>query len=684
MCQFLHHCPHIGHPIIITKYFLAKRRYNYGRAKRVGLLDVTLRNSPYPISSTILDGSLGWMHMNDNNNLDHLHILIVDDEELIRQSLQQTVNRSGYNCSASKDGKEALAVLDNRSVDVVITDIKMEGMDGIELLKRVKEKHDADVIVMTGFAGDYSYEDIIETGASDFVLKPLSAGEIIVRLKRVLRERSLKAEMTKAHKELKSSHKELVRTLVALIEEKDMLMKGHAERVAGGCVHFSRKLGLSKNVIEKTYFAGLLHDLGKVYLPGELFIKTDQLDEDGIKKLQQHPEFAEKILSNISMLKHILPIIRHHHEAFDGSGYPDGLKGDNIPIEAQILGLVNSFDNIMSAGSNGNSLTEQESVQKLAKSANRQFDPGLVKDFVLFKKETVDGLIEPVTGEAEGKEMKGSIREALFGIMQKYKNGEIELPVLPKIVQEIQGVINNPVSTVDNLIQVIERDAAISIKLISIANSPIYRGTDKYTTVKEALPRLGVKEIQNIISAIATKSLYETKNNHFKKLMEKLWVHALASGYCARAIAKNLMFGDQDKIFFMGLLHDVGKLPLLKSLSEVFSNNGSPNMEEVVSNVQAIHSSFGGIVLERWGFGKEYIEIARQHDKDEFPEGTEKAVLIVSLANVLTRKLGYSLLEDDIDPSETESAKTLELEPETLDTIFEKTEQIMQDSGCFN
>lgn len=628
------------------------------------------------------------MRMKDNNNLDHLHILIVDDEELIRQSLQQTVNRIGYDCSTSTDGKEALTVLENRSVDVVITDIKMEGMDGIELLKRVKEKHDADVIVMTGYTGDYTYEEIIETGASDFVLKPLSAGELIVRLKRVMRERSLKAEMTKAHNELKSSHKELVRTLVALIEEKDMLMKGHAERVASNGVHFSRKLGFSKNVIEKIYFAGLLHDLGKVYLPRELLIETHQQGEEDIKRLQQHPVFAEKILSNISMLKHILPIIRHHHEAFDGSGYPDGLKGDNIPIEAQILGLVNSFDNMTSAGSNGNSLTEQEALEKLAKNANRQFDPGFVNDFVLFKKETMDGFNEPVTGGASGeveeKEMKGGIRDALKRIMQKYKNGEIELPVLPKIVQEIQGVIKNPVSTVDNLIRVIEKDAAVSIRLISIANSPIYGGTDKYTTVREAVPRLGVKEIQNIISAIATKSLYETKNEHFRKLMEKLWFHSLASGYSARAIAKSLRLGDQDKIFFMGLLHDVGKLPLLKSLSEVFSNNGSPDMQEVNSNIQAIHPNFGGIILDRWGFNKEFIEIARQHEKEEFPESTEKAILVVSLANVLTRKLGYSLLENDIDPSETASAKRLELDPETLDTIFEKTEQIMQDSGCFN
>ena len=628
------------------------------------------------------------MRMEDNNKPDHLHILIVDDEESLRDTLQQMVNRAGYACSTSPDGKQAMAILNNRRVDVVITDIRMEGMDGIELLKRIKEKHDADVIVMTGFTEDYAHEEIIASGASDFALKPFSAGELKVRLKRVLWERSLKAQMSKTQKELESSHKQLVRTLVSLIEEKDLLMKGHAERVASNCVHFSRKLGFTKNVIEKLYFAGLLHDLGKVYLPRRLLANDRELNEDEIERLKQHPLFAEKILSNISMLKHVLPIIRHHHEAFDGSGYPDGLKEEEIPLEAQLLGLMNCFDNLTAAGSNGNPLSDQEAIEKLAKRATRQFDPGLVNDFVLFKKETVDGLKDPVidgiSSASEGEKANGGIRGALMEIIQKYKNREIELPILPKIVQEIQAVVKNPASTVDNLIRVIEKDAAVSIRLITIANSPIYRGTDKYTTVREAVPRLGVKEIQNIITAISTKNLYEAKNGHFKDLMEKLWFHSLASGYSARAIAKKLSLGDQDKLFFMGLLHDVGKLPLLKSLSEAFPNNETLNMQEVISNIQAIHPNFGGIILDRWGFNREFIEVSQQHEKEKFPEAVEKAVQIVSLANLLTRRLGYSHIEDDLDLTETEAAKRLELRPETLNAIHEETERIMQDSGCFN
>lgn len=107
-------------------------------------------------------------------------------------------------------------------------------------------------------------------------------------------------------------------------------------------------------------------------------------------------------------------------------------------------------------------------------------------------------------------------------------------------------------------------------------------------------------------------------------------------------------------------------------------------MQNIISNIQVIHSSFGGFMLERWGYNKELIEIARQHDKEEFSENTEKTILVVSLANVLTRKLGYSLFDNNIDPSETESAKQLELNPEVLDTIIQETEKLMQDAASFN
>ena len=129
----------------------------------------------------------------------------------------------------------------------------------------------------------------------------------------------------------------LVKTLVSVIEERDPFMKGHAERVATNCVLFSRQLGLSKMQINQIYLAGLLHDIGIVYIPLEITQKSGELPEEEMDMVKKHPLISEKILSKHDMLKAILPIIRHHHESFDGSGYPDGLKAEEIPIDGILL-----------------------------------------------------------------------------------------------------------------------------------------------------------------------------------------------------------------------------------------------------------------------------------------------------------------------------------------------------------
>lgn len=132
---------------------------------------------------------------------------------------------------------------------------------------------------------------------------------------------------------------EVVKTLVSLIEEKNVYMRGHAQRVASNCVFFSRKLNFSKSDVEQIYFAGLLHDIAMVFIPIEIFEKSGKLDENEIAIVKQHPVMAEKVLSNLSRFQAILPIVRHHHEAFDGSGYPDGLKGDEIPLGQEYSAL---------------------------------------------------------------------------------------------------------------------------------------------------------------------------------------------------------------------------------------------------------------------------------------------------------------------------------------------------------
>jgi len=472
---------------------------------------------------------------------------------------------------------------------------------------------------------------------------------------------------------------EIVKTLVSLIEEKDMVMRGHAQRVASLCVYFSKKLKLSQGSIKNIYLAGLLHDIAMVYIPVEIFQKTGNLDEDEIAMIKQHPVMAEKILSNLTHLKEVLPIIRHHHEAFDGSGYPDGLQGDEIPLEARILCIVDSFDAMTSPRSNKPTMTTEKALRKIVNDAGKKFDKNLIIEFIDFIKST-GGTLKREDKSKEKAETE-SMREMVIGIVQKIKDKTIELPILPKSAQDIQSVMNQSSSSAKDIANVLERDAAISVRLIHIANSPVYRGSGSFYSVKQAIPRLGIKKTQSIVSAILNKNLYETKNEQFRLLMYKLWLHSLASAYCSRVIAKKLKIGDRDKLFLMGLIHDIGKPPLIKIISETIPQDELLNMGDITICIQEVHTSFGGEVLKAFGFPQEFIKIATQHEGPKFSATTEKEILMVNLASNIAHQIGYGLFDDEIELSNLESTKLLEIDPDELDTIVEETKKIMQNTG---
>lgn len=499
----------------------------------------------------------------------------------------------------------------------------------------------------------------------------------------------------------------LVKTLVSIIEEKDGFMKGHAERVASTCVHFSVKIGLPKTEIEHIYLAGLLHDIGMVFIPLEIIQKQEKLTEDEMCMVKNHPVVAEKILSNLSFLKGSLPIIRHHHEAVDGSGYPDGLKGEEIPLGAKILCLVKSYDAMTTVRSDSPALTTEEALVEIKKKAGQQFEKDLINDFIIFlkapetsseeakeqeskerEKEEKEKKVEEkekridaeVIEHIEKKGDKEVLQDAIQGIVKRFKRGEIDLPVLPKVVQEIQKVMSKPSATVDDLAKVIERDAVISVKVISAANSPFYRGTEKVRTVETAIPRLGFKETQSIVSAIANKGLYDTKKKMFKTLMQHLWLHSLSSAYSARALAKELLLGDGEKFFLMGLIHDIGKVLLIKALDEISLQMSSLDKNDIITITQDVHTNFGGAILRRWGFTEDFVRVALLHNGKDFNNALDKDVLVTNLANNISYKIGYSLFDNNngVDLARLQSAILLELTPNTIETICEDIKNLME------
>jgi len=467
---------------------------------------------------------------------------------------------------------------------------------------------------------------------------------------------------------------EVVRTLAALLEEKDPFLKKHSERVANNSANFCEEYRIAAaGDFEAIYLAGLLHDIGIVAVPIDILNRSDPLSEAEMVRIKRHPVSGEKILSNFSYLKEILPMVRHHHEAFDGSGYPDGIAGENIPLGARIIGLFNHFDNLVFPRFSEKELSLEEALDDINSKAGQQFDGKLIDNFKIF--------VETNSGNSEDyllKKETASMRSIFTGILQKFQAGKINPPVMPQVVREIQQVVKRPKSTAEEMAQVIEKDPVISLRLISVSNSPVYRGVSEIKNVKGALPRLGLKETLNIVLAIANKSLYSTDNVQFRILMDKLWVHSLACAYGSKLIAQQLKLEDSEKYFLMGLTHDIGKILLLKAFTEV-SKERNLNLNAVTANIQEAHLSLGGLLLKRWGFDEEFINVLTHHEDKQLSPDAEKEILVVHLANMLTRQIGFSLFDGEIDFAELDSAQILKLEPETIDDIGEKIKEIISD-----
>ena len=467
---------------------------------------------------------------------------------------------------------------------------------------------------------------------------------------------------------------DVAKTLVALIEQKDPFLRKHSERVASNCANFCEEYKIvGKEDFDTIYFAGQLHDIGIVAIPIDILHRNETLSDEEMIQIKKHPVSGEKVLGNLNILKDVLPMIRHHHEAIDGSGYPDGLKADNIPLGARVIGLFNYLDNLVFARSSDKALSIEDALVDISAKSGQLFDQDLIQNCIAF--------VESNAGSSSDylqKRQAHIMREIFVEILGKFKSGKINPPVMPQVVREMQTVIKQPKSTTEELAQVIEKDPTISLRLISVANSPVYRGITGIRNVKTAIPRLGLKETLNIVLAIANKSLYETENVIYKILMDKLWVHSLACAYGSKLIAHTLKLDDLEKYFLMGLTHDIGKTLLLKAFSEV-SKGRSLNLDAIEANIQEAHIGLGSMLLKRWGFDAEFINVISHHEDEEYSSDTVKEILVVHLANMLTRQIGYSLFEEEIDFAELQSAKLLKLEAENVGGIGEEVKSIISD-----
>jgi putative two-component system response regulator len=266
-------------------------------------------------------------------------ILVADDNEANRELLSAMLSAEGYQVVCAADGQQALARVDSDSIDLALLDVVMPRPTGFEVCQAMKSKAETrliPVVLLTSLNSDSDRIHGILCGADDFLNKPVNKHELLARVHSLLRLKQFTDELDNAETVLFS--------LALSIEAKDPYTEGHCDRLSKYSVALGEKLGLPQDLRVALRRGGLVHDIGKLSVPEHILLKPGPLTPEERKIMEQHTIIGERICAPLRSFRHVLPIIRHHHEKQDGSGYPDGLKGNQVPLTARILQVTDIYD----------------------------------------------------------------------------------------------------------------------------------------------------------------------------------------------------------------------------------------------------------------------------------------------------------------------------------------------------
>ena len=316
-------------------------------------------------------------------------ILVADDQAANRELLEELLTTQGFKVITVADGAALLHELTRVPVDLILLDVMMPHLTGFEVCQRVKNNPDTyliPVILITALSDKQDRIEGIQAGADDFLTRPVDRAELLARVGSLLKLKHRTDELERAES--------VLFTLAQSIEGKDPYTHGHCERLSNYSARLGEHLGLAKDQIVALHRAGVVHDVGKIAVPDAILLKPGKLSEQEWNLMREHPVVGERICAPLKSFRLVLPIIRHHHEKLDGSGYPDGLRGDAIPITARILQIVDVYDALTTERPYKHAFSITDALQTMKEEvAKGWWDPHIFEQFEqLMRSGTEDSL----------------------------------------------------------------------------------------------------------------------------------------------------------------------------------------------------------------------------------------------------------------------------------------------------
>lgn len=313
----------------------------------------------------------------------HCRLLVVDDEPGNLALLVRILSQEGYEVLTASGGVEALQLVQDRRPDLVLSDLAMPGGDGLTLCRAIKKDPATrltPVVLLTALESRDERLKGIDAGADDFIAKPFDRQELRARIRSLVRLKRYTDELDSAEA--------VIVSLALAIEARDANTDGHCHRLAAYGVDLGRRIGLDTDDLAALQRGGLLHDLGKVAIPDAILLKPSRLTPAEFEQMKRHTVIGDRMCSELRLLHKVRPIVRHHHERLDGTGYPDGVRGAHVPVLAQIIGIVDVFDALTVTRPYRNPMTPAMAFEELEAEVRRGWrDADLVRAFISAQQE---------------------------------------------------------------------------------------------------------------------------------------------------------------------------------------------------------------------------------------------------------------------------------------------------------